>query len=141
MKPIETFETPSAARVNYINAQYGLKSWLLTKDHKRIALVYLSAGRDHYHLRVARRRRGYGLDILCPLQHHLFQLLRNSGWSGNLHQRLLVDPDGAELHRNYPHDAGPGNDLVPAPALHLGPLCHVAGYDSGHSGHSNHHSA
>ena len=28
-------------RVNYLNAGYGLKSWLLTKDHKRIALLYL----------------------------------------------------------------------------------------------------
>jgi cytochrome c oxidase subunit I len=27
--------------VNYLNAQYGIKSWLLTKDHKRIALLYL----------------------------------------------------------------------------------------------------
>jgi hypothetical protein len=38
MKAIETFELPPPSRVNYINAQYGLKSWLLTKDHKRIAL-------------------------------------------------------------------------------------------------------
>jgi cytochrome c oxidase subunit 1 len=30
-------ETPK----NYINAEYGLKSWLLTKDHKRIAVLYL----------------------------------------------------------------------------------------------------
>ena len=26
---------------NYINAQDGLMSWLLTEDHKRIALLYL----------------------------------------------------------------------------------------------------
>jgi cytochrome c oxidase subunit 1 len=26
---------------NYLNAEYGIKSWLLTKDHKRIALLYL----------------------------------------------------------------------------------------------------
>ena len=26
---------------NYLNAGYGLKSWLLTKDHKRIAILYL----------------------------------------------------------------------------------------------------
>jgi cytochrome c oxidase subunit 1 len=26
---------------NYINAHYGIKSWLLTRDHKRIALLYL----------------------------------------------------------------------------------------------------
>ena len=28
-------------RENYLNASYGLKSWLLTKDHKRIGLLYL----------------------------------------------------------------------------------------------------
>ncbi len=27
--------------VNYLNADYGIKSWLLTLDHKRIALLYL----------------------------------------------------------------------------------------------------
>jgi len=43
MKAIETFELPPPSRVNYINAQYGLKSWLLTKDHKRIALLYLGS--------------------------------------------------------------------------------------------------
>ncbi len=29
------------ARENYLNVAYGVKSWLLTKDHKRIALLYL----------------------------------------------------------------------------------------------------
>src|SRR5664280_2263288 len=29
-------------RENYLNASYGIKSWLLTKDHKRIALLYLA---------------------------------------------------------------------------------------------------
>ena len=28
-------------RVNYLNADYGVKSWLLTTDHKRIAILYL----------------------------------------------------------------------------------------------------
>src|SRR6266851_9540308 len=28
---------------NYLTAEYGVKSWLLTKDHKRIALLYLAA--------------------------------------------------------------------------------------------------
>ncbi|MCA1620321.1 MAG: cbb3-type cytochrome c oxidase subunit I [Acidobacteria bacterium] len=27
--------------VNYLNADYGIKSWLLTKDHKRIGILYL----------------------------------------------------------------------------------------------------
>ena len=40
--------TPSDAHsvypnVNYINADYSIKSWLLTKDHKRIALLYLAS--------------------------------------------------------------------------------------------------
>ncbi|MGE5610826.1 MAG: cytochrome c oxidase subunit I, partial [Bacillota bacterium] len=30
-------------RTTYLNAERGLKSWLLTKDHKRIALLYLVA--------------------------------------------------------------------------------------------------
>jgi cytochrome c oxidase subunit 1 len=31
------------ARVHYLNVHYGIKSWLLTTDHKRIALLYLGA--------------------------------------------------------------------------------------------------
>ena len=38
---MEEFETPKPPRVNYLNAEYGVKSWLLTRDHKRIALLYL----------------------------------------------------------------------------------------------------
>ena len=34
-------EIPAESRVNYLNASYGVKSWLLTTDHKRIALLYL----------------------------------------------------------------------------------------------------
>ena len=36
--------TPEAAAeepVNYLNVAHGWKSWLLTTDHKRIALLYL----------------------------------------------------------------------------------------------------
>src|ERR1700678_4421595 len=32
---------PPGSRVNYLNANYGFRSWLLTTDHKRIALLYL----------------------------------------------------------------------------------------------------
>jgi cytochrome c oxidase subunit 1 len=32
-----------AARTHYLNVAYGVKSWLLTTDHKRIALLYLAA--------------------------------------------------------------------------------------------------
>jgi cytochrome c oxidase subunit I len=31
----------SESGVNYLNATYGIRSWLLTTDHKRIALLYL----------------------------------------------------------------------------------------------------
>jgi cytochrome c oxidase subunit 1 len=34
-------ERPPESRVNYLNANYGIRSWLLTTDHKRIALLYL----------------------------------------------------------------------------------------------------
>jgi cytochrome c oxidase subunit 1 len=34
--------TPSAP-LNYLNADYGVRSWLFTKDHKRIGLLYLAS--------------------------------------------------------------------------------------------------
>jgi cytochrome c oxidase subunit 1 len=34
---------PESSRVHYLNANYGIKSWLLTTDHKRIALLYLGS--------------------------------------------------------------------------------------------------
>ncbi len=33
----------SPPRENYLNVKYGVKSWLLTRDHKRIALLYLAS--------------------------------------------------------------------------------------------------
>jgi len=38
----DVHEVPAESRVNYLNATYGVKSWLLTLDHKRIALLYLA---------------------------------------------------------------------------------------------------
>jgi cytochrome c oxidase subunit 1 len=40
---IDRPEASSESRVNYLNANYGIKSWLLTTDHKRIALLYLGS--------------------------------------------------------------------------------------------------
>jgi cytochrome c oxidase subunit 1 len=37
----DVHEAPAESGVNYLNATYGVKSWLLTLDHKRIALLYL----------------------------------------------------------------------------------------------------
>src|SRR5437764_11608557 len=36
-----TAVVPIRERENYLNKEYGIKSWLLTTDHKRIALLYL----------------------------------------------------------------------------------------------------
>jgi len=33
--------TPEYPALNYLSAKHGIRSWLLTKDHKRIALLYL----------------------------------------------------------------------------------------------------
>lgn len=38
--PLEVATLPAKS---YLNSEYGLKSWLLTQDHKRIALLYLFA--------------------------------------------------------------------------------------------------
>jgi cytochrome c oxidase subunit 1 len=35
--------TIAGERTNYLNVDYGIKSWLLTVDHKRIALLYLAS--------------------------------------------------------------------------------------------------
>jgi cytochrome c oxidase subunit 1 len=34
---------PVPAKANYLNVSYGVKSWLLTTDHKRIALLYMGS--------------------------------------------------------------------------------------------------
>src|SRR5438094_1163220 len=38
---IESFDPPVEPKRHYLNSEYGIKSWLLTKDHKRIALLYM----------------------------------------------------------------------------------------------------
>jgi cytochrome c oxidase subunit I len=40
---VELHEAPAEPKVNYLNASYGIKSWLLTYDHKRIGLLYLAS--------------------------------------------------------------------------------------------------
>ena len=39
--PVTTTADTAAKRRNYLNAAYGVRSWLLTRDHKRIANLYL----------------------------------------------------------------------------------------------------
>src|SRR6478672_9222348 len=40
-RPQSPATPPPAAGSNYLNAAFGARSWLLTTDHKRIALLYL----------------------------------------------------------------------------------------------------
>src|SRR5947207_15102744 len=40
---METVAEITPPRVHYLNATYGVKSWLLTTDHNRIALLYLAS--------------------------------------------------------------------------------------------------
>ncbi len=39
--PSQLHPTPPQPKLHYLNQSYGVKSWLLTLDHKRIALLYL----------------------------------------------------------------------------------------------------
>src|ERR1700704_5664515 len=39
--PVTTTAETAFRQPNYLNAAYGLRSWLLTRDHKRIAILYL----------------------------------------------------------------------------------------------------
>ncbi len=38
---METTDAVALPKTHYLNAQYGIRSWLLTTDHKRIAILYL----------------------------------------------------------------------------------------------------
>ena len=40
---METASQSRETKTNYLNADYGIKSWLLTTDHKRIALLFLGS--------------------------------------------------------------------------------------------------
>ena len=43
MRAESTGPTPQLPEKHYLNATYGIRSWLLTTDHKRIALLYLAS--------------------------------------------------------------------------------------------------
>ncbi|MBI2833010.1 MAG: cbb3-type cytochrome c oxidase subunit I, partial [Acidobacteria bacterium] len=43
MTTVSTSTVIAEPRQHYLNANYGVKSWLLTRDHKRIALLYLAS--------------------------------------------------------------------------------------------------
>src|SRR4051812_17685326 len=39
----QPYEARPSNRTDYLNVAYGVRSWLLTRDHKRIALLYLGS--------------------------------------------------------------------------------------------------
>src|SRR5258708_15343399 len=41
--PLTTLPGHKPPHENYLNATYGIRSWLLTTDHKRIALLWLGS--------------------------------------------------------------------------------------------------
>src|SRR5438132_10455138 len=41
LQPPSSQPRPQPVRENYLNVAYGVRSWLLTTDHKRIAILYL----------------------------------------------------------------------------------------------------
>ena len=76
--------------------------------------------RDH---RVAGGADGHGMDLL----HAVLGEIRRRGddpLPRDLPHRHVVDPHGAQLHRHDPQDARPGDDVAPAPPLHLGDVRH-----------------
>jgi Heme/copper-type cytochrome/quinol oxidases, subunit 1 len=101
---------PHYPAVNYLNADRGVKSWLLTLDHKRIAVMYLASvlvmflsaassrwrsgsscsrpthdhGRQHLQPHVHAARRGHDLPVHDP------------GHPGRVRQLLLPSMLGAK---------------------------------------------
>src|SRR4051812_49572797 len=82
---MEEFETPKPPRANYLNAEYGLKSWLLTKDHKRIELLYLGAVSFFFFIGSI-----YGMMIRLELLPPRGDLRRSSPYKKSFPQRGIV---------------------------------------------------
>ena len=74
-------EVPVATPVNYLNAKYGIRSWLLTTDHKRIA----PALPGFYHIYVFHWGRGGHIDAFAPDHSR-----RRSGPARNLQQAIYA---------------------------------------------------
>src|SRR5688500_6535894 len=61
---------------NYLNVDYGIKSWLLTRDHKRIALLYLLSVTFFFFLGVA-----YAVAIRVELMTPLGDLMQSQTYN------------------------------------------------------------
>jgi cytochrome c oxidase subunit 1 len=72
-------ETVKEARHSYLDAPYGLKSWLLTRDHKRIAMLYLISITIFFMLG-GLFAAGVRLELLTP---------KGDIWSADLYNKLF----------------------------------------------------
>ena len=95
--------------------------------------LYMIGGHDravHPDLRRDRHR----LDVLHAVLDDVLQHDGGARGAGGVHHGVLVDPDRAELHRDGAHDAGAGDDLVPAAAVRLVALRDQPDPGAGHPG-------
>ena len=72
-------ESIKEARHSYLDAPYGLKSWLLTRDHKRIAMLYLISITIFFMLG-GLFAAGIRLELLTP---------KGDIWSADLYNKLF----------------------------------------------------
>ena len=101
-------------------------------------LVHLHPRRAVHAVRARQRRRRHGLDLLHAVQHRLVDDERHPDGARHLHHRLLVDPDGPQLHRHDSPDARARHDLVPDAAVHLVDLRDEPDQRARHAGHRDH---
>ncbi len=84
------------------------------------------------------RRRGYRLDVLHALQHHLLELARDLDGGGRFHCRVLQHHHRDEFHHHDPQNARARADVVPAAALCLVTVCNEPDYGAGHASAGDH---
>ena len=121
-QPAESATAPR--RVDYLNVSFGVRSWLLTTDHKRIAILYLVV--DHRHV-LHRRRRSRSLIRLeladaqgRPRRgRHLQQALHDARRRDGLLLPDPVDPGGLRQLPRADDDRrqGPGLPAAQPPEL------------------------
>ena len=79
----------------------------------------------------------YRLDLLHAVQHANQRRGDSAGLRG-VHPRVQFDFHGHELHRDDPHAASAGHDLVPHAAVPLGAVRHGHHPGPGHAGAGDH---
>src|SRR6266576_1304931 len=103
---MEEFIIPKPPRTNYINAEYGLKSWLLTKDHKRIALLYLGAISFFFFIG-SLYAMAIRLELLTPQR----DLVQSSTYNKMFTQHVII----LDSYLLLPPVAGTGPHMFPLP--------------------------